>query len=289
MTDLPCSSHHVRVRRVLTFLATAVMTLAAVSTAVAHDFWVIPDLFASTGDATLQVSGRSGTRFPAGSAVQPERVADAQLIGVSGRTRLTDLSVAGTALRIRQKPPAAGQYLVAVALTPRPTRSTPAGLMRFLRAEGGSAEAARLEREGIVTGDSIVFYGTSYASTHVQVGQGGPRAYQLTAGYLLDFVPVNDPAYLHQGDTLHVKLVGAGKAVPGIGLDAVPAADTAAGATAPTATPLTADANRIVHVPLPKAGPWMLRSAFVARRVGGAANEWDVARTTYVFNVSAHH
>ena len=98
---------------------------------------------------------------------------------------------------------------------------------------------------------------------------------------------MNDPLKVNVGDTLHIKMLGAGKAVPNIGIDATPAADTTASPNATTMVSLTADANGVVHLPLTKAGSWMLRSAFVGRTAGGAANEWDVSRSTYVFNVGA--
>ena len=117
-------------------------------------------------------------------------------------------------------------------------------------------------------------------------------AAEQTAGFPLEFVPVNDRGHVHLGDTLHVKIVGSGKPVAGIGIDATPANDTIASAGAPAtnlAVTRMADANGVVHIPLTRAGPWMLRSAFVSRKNGGVANEWDVSRTTYVFNVGAGH
>lgn len=276
--------------RVVAALPAAIASLTLVSVAGAHDFWLIPNALTFAPESTVQVNGKSGVRFPWGSAVQPERVAEAWIIGASGRTRITELSVEENALRLRQKPGAAGQYRVAVALTPRTTRSTPAGLLRFLRLEGGGTEAARLERENAFGGqDSAIYQGASYAATLVQVGRGGPPASSTSAGFPLEFVPVRDPARLQVGDTLRVKVVGGGAPVPGIGLDATPAMDSVASAAGAepqnTWVTLSADANGIVHLPLTKSGPWLLRSAFVRRRAGGAANEWDVARSTYVFTV----
>ena len=271
-------------------LITIVALIGIVSTASAHDFWLIPDLFAFAGDSTIHINGKSGTRFPSGAPVQPARVADARIIGASSQVKITEMTVEGSSLRLHQKPATAGQYLIVVGLTPRTTRATSAGLIRFLRLEGGTTEAERLEREHTLDGmDSVVYTGASYAATAVQVGRGGPRAFALTAGYPLEFVPVNDPAHVHLGDTLHVRVLGGGKAVPNIGIDATPAMDSAAAASPSPMVSLKADANGVVHVPLTKDGPWMLRSAYVSHRSGGAANEWDVARTTYVFNVGARH
>jgi len=277
--------------RSVAVVAAGVTLVALASTAAAHDYWLIPDMFAFPGDATVHVIGRQGTRFPAGRAIAPAQVADVGVVGAAGATKITDMAVEGTALRLHHKPSAAGQYLIAARFASRTLRMPPAGVIRFLRAEGGAAEAARLERENVLAGlDTVVFTNTSYAATIAQVGAGGPRAFSKTAGFPLEFVPVNDPAHLHVGDTLHVTVLGRGKPVPHIGIDATPAADTTTTVTPAPRLPwvtLTADANGVVHVPLTEAGPWMLRSAHLSRKEGGATNEWDVSRTTYVLNVGA--
>ncbi len=271
-------------------------TIGVVSTANAHDFWVIPDMFEFRTDSMIHASGRAGTRFPVGTPVQPTRVADARIIGATTQAKITQLSVEGSSLRLHEKAPAAGQYVIAVTLTSTPTRSTPANLLRFLRAEGGAAEAARLEKENALAGqDSVVYQATSYATAIVEVGRGGPRAFAVSTGLPLEFIPVNDPAHLHVGDTLHVKIVGEGKAVPNIGVFAGPAVDTtvapgaANGPAATSSLALTADANGVLHLPLTSAAPWNLRSAYAYRRGGAAANDWRIARATYVFNVGASH
>lgn len=278
-----------------TSIVAVVLSLAAVvSTAAAHDFWVIPDMFAYSADSVVRASGRSGTRFPSGTAVQPERVADARFIGDRGSWKITELAVEGNSLRLSQTPAAPGQYLIAVALTARTTRSTPAGLLRFLRLEGGPSEADRLERENALTGaDSLEYRATSYGIAIVQVGRGGGPAYSATTGFPLEFVPVKDPSRLHVGDTLHVKIMGGGKALPQASLFAGAAADSAAtapaGASQSQSTTLVADANGIVHVPLHAAGAWNLRAAYVSRRTDAGANAWDIARATYVFGVAERH
>ena len=275
-------------RRTVVGLAAAMAgLLTLVSSADAHDFWLIPHLFAFTNDSMVHVNGKSGVRFPEGSAVQPTRVADAWVIGSNGRARIAQMGVVDNSLLLHHRPDAPGQYLIAVALTPRTTRSTPIGLLRYLRIEGGASEAERLERDNALTGDSLVFHGASYAATAVQVGRSGPRAFSSTAGFPLEFVPLNDPAQLHVGDTFHVKVLGGGKPVAGIGIDARNVADTAE--TPNPWTSLNADANGVVHLTLPKPGPWLLRSAWVGKRSGGGTSEWDVARSTYVFGVATRH
>ena len=248
-------------------------------------------MFAVGSNATMHINGRQGTRFAEGRAIETTRVVVARIIGASSDAKITDMTVEGTALRMHHKPTASGQYLVVAGFTPRTFRAPPDGVIRFLRAESGASEAARLERKQTLAGiDTVVYTAASYAATLVQVGDAGPRAFSKTAGFPLEFVPLNDPAHFHVGDTLHVKVLGGGKPVPHIGIDAMPARDSAespGAAPNPRLMTLSADANGVVHVPLAKAGPWMLRSAYASRKIGGAASEWDVSRTSYVINVGA--
>lgn len=276
-------------------LPALIAILVAVGTASAHDFWIIPDIFAVGSDAMIHASGRAGTRFPFGNAVQPSRVAEALLIGATTRLPITELTVDGKSLRLHQRAPKTGQYVIAVTLTSSPTRSTPANMLRFLKAEGGASEAARLEGHQALDGqDSVIYRATSYATAIVEVGQGGPRAYAVSTGLPLEFIPTSDPGQLHVGDTLHVRIVGDGKAVPNAGVFAGAAADTtssapvaaSAGATS-NSLRLSADGDGVLHLPLNNAGAWNLRAAYVYRRSGAAPNEWTIARTTYVFHVTA--
>jgi uncharacterized GH25 family protein len=282
------------VARSLVGAAVAGGILTTVSTAIAHDFWIIPDMFVVSPDSVVHASGRSGLRFPSGSAVQPARVADARFIGERGESKITELTVEGGSLRLHHRPSAPGQYLIAVALTSRTSRSTSAGLLRFLRLEGGASEADRLEREGALSGtDSLEFRSTSYGSAIVQVGRGGGRAFSAKTGFPIEFTPVNDPAQLHVGDTLRVKILGGGKALANAGVYAGAAADSSATSASGSSSPagsmrLTADASGVVHVPLHASGAWNLRAAYVSRRSDGT-NAWDVARATYVFGVAGHH
>lgn len=273
-------------------------TIGAAATAIAHDTWIIPDVFSVSQDSTIHLSGRASTRFPTGSAVAANRVADARMIGSASTIKISQMSVEGGALRLHQKAPATGQYLFAITLTPSTTRSNSVGFLRFLRSEGGAFEATRLEEQRLLkSGDSVVFVSTSYATTIVDVGRDGPRVYTHSFGIPLEFVSVNDPSHLHLGDTLHIRVMGGGRPVAGIGVYAGPALDTTANASASgangaaagiAALSFTADGNGVVHVPLTNVGAWNLRAAYV-RPHSSSSNEWDVSRTTFVFGVQAKH
>lgn len=270
----------------------AISLLAVATVANAHDFWLVPNAFAITGDATVDVSGNSGTRFPTSDgATQPASIAEARLIGASGEARITDMVVEGKSLRLKHKPFAPGQYLVVASLQPRTTHSTGGAFRRYLALEGAADEAARLERDAAFpTTDSLIYRSTKYAATIVEVG-AGPRAFAKTTGYAIEFVPLSDPGRATVGDTLRFRVVSGGRGVAGLRIHVGAAADSAlrgrgaAGGGDPDQHLLT-DGDGIIHVHASKAGAWNLRTAQVAAP-SASGQPWDVHWVTYVFNVGA--
>lgn len=280
-----------------TTVAAATLLIAALLGTIrlleAHDFWLIPDAFAIASGGTVTALGQSGTRFPASeSAVAPSRIAEARLIGASGTTRITELAEEGTSLRLRQKPPADGQYLVAVMLQPRETRATVAAFRRYLELEGAADEAARLDREGAFRGrDSVRYRATKYATTVVEVGTG-PRAFAKESGYPLQFTPTSDPRELRVGGTAHFRVTAErGRPLAGLRVHAGAAVDSALRRRgAPGGDPdlhLLTDSSGVVHLPVTKAGWWNVRTAYVAPRASPSVGEWDVYWATFVFRVAS--
>lgn len=282
-------------RRFVNFMAgggAVVAVLAVPSLLDAHDFWLVPDAFAVAAAATVDISGQSGTRFPiSDGATQPASIVEARIIGASGETRITDMVVDGKSLRIHQKPSRAGQYVVVASLQPRSMRTTGTAFQRYLTAEGAADESARLERESAFAAtDTVTYRSMKFAATIVEVG-AGPRAFSMSTGYPIEFVPLSDPARFHVGDVAHFKVVANGHPISGLRVHAGSAADSALrGRGAPGGGDpdlhLLTDGQGLVHVPISKAGLWNLRTTHVVPQTGhGAA--WDVHWLTYVFGVSA--
>lgn len=287
----PHSRRHIAPRRTARRLAailTAAVGLAATARSLAaHDFWLVPNAFAVAAGEAVAVRGQTSTRFPTSiAAVVPERVADARLLGASTEERITDLSVEGKSLLLRSRPTAAGQRVVAIALVPRASRTTPQALQRYLALEGAPALAERYAREGRFTGsDSLSQRTTKVAKTVVEVGRGGPRAFTRAAGHALEFVPVTDPAAARAGDTLAVRLLFRGAPLADAHLHAgvAPegaAADSTAGA-APADLALVTDAQGVARLPLTRAGLWNVRTVHGAP-APGEARTWDVYFATMV-------
>ena len=255
----------------------------------AHDFWIVPDAFAIASGDLIAARGQSGTRFPASeSAVPANRVVEARIIGAATITRIGELTVEGKSLRLRQKPPSDGQYLIALAIEPRTTRAATAGFRRYLELEGAADEAARLEREGAFrAGDSVSYRSAKFAKTIVEVGSIGPRVFDRRTGDPIEFVPLADPNRSAMGDTLHLRVIAGGMPVAGLRVHAGAAADSGLRVRGSGIDPdlhLFTDADGVVHVPLAKSGLWNVRTAHVSRGAS-ASNEWEVHWTTFVFNV----
>ena len=90
------------VRRRSISLAVGAALLLTASVLDAHDFWLVPNAFAISLEDDLVVRGQTSSRFPTSeSAVPPERIADARVIGAGGTTVLRDLTVHDRSLRLR--------------------------------------------------------------------------------------------------------------------------------------------------------------------------------------------
>ena len=280
--------------RVPALTAAAVLVTASILTA--HDFWIVPDAFHVASGGTMDVRGQTGSRFPISqSAVAPDRIAEARLVGAASDERITDLSASGKSLLIRHRPTRAGQRIVAVALTARSTRTTPERLQRYIALEGAPELAERYTREGAYPkSDSVTQVAAKFAKTIVEVGRDGPRAFAKTVGHALELVPVNDPAALHSGDMLMVRLLYHGRPVAGAYLRAgvAPSGVTAASDSAPPSAPGGKDAvvetgaDGTAHIPLGEGGLWNIRTLYAAPASGGS-DTWEVYFATLVFNVSA--
>lgn len=289
----PASSRRVRLR-VWQPVVAGVAVLAFATTLDAHDFWVIPDAFSFADGATVSADGHSGTNFPGtpGGAA-PAGIADARLVGASGETKITEIVQEGKALKLRQKPTSPGQYLIALTLQPRTTRSTGAGFRRYLALEGATDEATRLEHDAsFPTTDSIAYRSTKYAGTIVEVGNG-PRAFSKAPGFALEIIPMTDPARFVSSDTAQFRVLAGGHPVAGLRVHAGAADDSAmraqqgrggAGGSDPDQHPVS-DAQGTIRVALTKGGRWNLRTAHAAPQ-SGTAGAWDVHWTTLVFGVS---
>lgn len=275
----------------MTITATAAV-LVSFALAEAHDFWLIPDPFRVASGAEVEIYGQTSSRFPTSeSAVTPDRVADARILGSTATDRIDDLSQRGTSLLLRHRPQSAGQRVIAVTLHPRSVRESAASFRRYLELEGAPEALARVDREGLLRGrDSITRRYAKYAKTLVEVGTGGAAAFSRVAGHPLEFVPDRDPASLRPGDTLVVRLLYRGQPLGNARVHAgsVPAAEGRPQLAASSASPdlhLSSGGDGRLRVPVATGGLWNVRTLHVVQADPGSGADWDTHWATFVFVV----
>jgi ketosteroid isomerase-like protein len=275
---------------------TAIAIFCTVGALWAHDFWIVPDAFQVAAGSTLEVRGQAGIRFPSSqSAVAPDRVTEARIVGASSDERITDLSISGKSLLIRHRPSTPGQRIVAVTLAARSTRTTPERLQRYIALEGAPELAGRYSQEGAYPKtDSVTQIAGKFAKTIVEIGQHGPRAFARPVGHLLELVPVNDPTALHTNDTLVVRLLYHGRPVAGARLHAGAASsgitawsDSAQVAAAPAAKDVAVETGTdgIARLAVAEPGLWNVRTLHAASSTR-APDTWEVYFATLVFQVA---
>jgi hypothetical protein len=258
----------------------------------AHDFWIVPEAFQVSAGAMLEIRGQTGSNFPVSvSAVTPERIAEARLVGADRDEPIRDFSIREKSLLLRHRPDREGQYVVAVALVSRATRTTPQSLHRYIALEGNPALAERYQQEGVYpTEDSLMQVSAKYAKTVVEVGRGGARAFDRSVGHALEFVPQSDPEGLRPGDTFAVRLLYRGRPVAGLTVHA-----GTAGPDAPSAGPeptrrdtlVVTGTDGIARIPVTRAGLWNVRTIYAAP-VPGKRAEWEIPFATLVFRVAGN-
>ena len=261
-------------RRNTLALAAAVCLIAAGASA--HDFWLVPDAFAVSASGEIVVKGHTSSAFPTTlSAVTPDRVTAARVIGAADEERITTISTHGNSLVLRHRPKTPGQKIVAVEVGWRHVKETADSFRKYLVGEGAEDALARYDRSGQLPKSDIVRRYAKYGKTVVEVGNGA-RAFDRDAGHPLEFIPLADPAgagllrmrLMFQGKPLDGARVHAGMASP----DGKPAKDV---------TLMTSNGG-IITVPN-GAGLWNVRTIHVVPAPAGADAQWDVHWATFVY------
>lgn len=258
-------------------LALAVAGCAVAATATAHDFWLVPDVFNVPPSGEIVIKGQTSSAFPTTlSAVTPDRITDARVIGASDEERITALSTHDNSLVLKHRPKTPGQKVVAVAVGWRHVKETAESFRKYLVGEGAEDALARYDRSGQLPKSDIVRRYAKYGKTVVEVGEG-PRAFERAAGHPLEFMPMADPAAAGE---LQMRLMFQGKPLAGA---RVHAGVAARGGKPVKDLTLTTSSNGVLSVPA-GAGLWNVRTIHVVPAPSGADAQWDVHWATFVYS-----
>jgi hypothetical protein len=258
-------------------VALALAVCAVAATATAHDFWLVPDMFNVPHSGEIVVKGQTSSAFPTTlSAVTPDRITDARVIGAGDEERITALSTRDNSLVLTHRPKTPGQKVVAVAVGWRHVKETAESFRKYLVAEGAGDALARFERSGQLPKADIIRRYAKYGKTLVQVGDG-PRAFERVADHPLEFIPMADPT---TAGPLQVRLTFHGKPLAGARVHAGVAPRD--GKPVKDATLMTSS-DGVVSVPA-GGGLWNVRTIHVVPAPVGADAQWDVHWATFVYS-----
>lgn len=266
-----------RTWRVVSLLTVAFALVAL--RAAAHDFWLVPDAFVVASSGEIVVRGQTSSAFPTTlSAVTPDRVTEARVIGANDDERITALTTQDNSLLLRHRPKTSGQKIVGVAIGWRRVNETAASFRKYLVAEGAEAALQHYDRSGqLPTGDIVRRY-AKYGKTVVEAGSG-PRAFERIVGHPLEFVPLSDPGAATPGP-VRMRLMFQGKLLAGA---RVHAAKAPVSGKKETDLLLTTSSDGIITVPA-GGGLWNVRTIHVVPAPAGADANWDVHWATFVYS-----
>ena len=164
-----------RWRFIHVFFVTGVV-FATVGLLSAHDFWLVPDAFAVGEHSEIVVRGQTSSAFPTSeSAVAPERLTEARVLGAAGEETIAVRATEGRSLLLRHRPTTAGQKIVVASLGWRHVQESAESFRRYLVLEGAEDALKRYEQQGQLPTDAVVRRYAKYAKTSVSFGEGPPR------------------------------------------------------------------------------------------------------------------
>ena len=254
-------------------------SLLIVTTTGAHDFWLVPDAVAVATSGEIVVRGQTSSAFPTTlSAVTPDRVTEARVVGATDDERVTALSTRDNSLVLRHRPKTPGQKIVAVAIGWRHVKETAASFRTYLVAEGAEDALNHYDRTGQLPTADIVRRYAKYGKTAVEVG-AGPRAFDRVIGHPLEFIPLSDPTAATSGP-IRMRLMFQGKPLAGA---RVHAGKAPVSGTKETELSLMTSRDGVFSVPA-SAGLWNVRTIHVVPAPAAADAQWDVHWATLVYS-----
>ena len=252
---------------------------ALLSSADAHDTWLIPDKFEVAPGATVTLDLTSGMAFPKlESGPKPERVQEAKC-RIAGETiEFTQKIAAPNSLQLKGEVPRAGIAVLWLKLPSR-TLDLQADEVEHYLEEVSAPESLRKQWTEMKEPRRWRESYTKHQKTFVRVGE--PKAdssWSEPVGILLEITPEADPTTVKAGDDFPVRVLKGGSPLAGFALNAVSAGEEK-GETKKT------DNEGRVHFRLNKAGPWLFRGTDI-RKSTGAEADWESDFTTMTLHVA---
>jgi uncharacterized GH25 family protein len=230
-------------------------TLLCATTAVAHDFYLMPSTFLPEKGATLLVGFHVGDSFPESEVSgSPDRFLDPQLIWKTGSAALQNLRVDGKRVVANTHAIAEGNLILAVRTAPRLIELDASKFTEYLREEGLASTIAWRAKHGQsekLGKERYSKYAKALLLSGAQNGFAGHRV-----GYTIEIIPQADPTALKPGDSLPIQVMFRGKPAADLQIESAWAASNEAKTTVVGNT----DSEGRIRVPLSRAGRWRIHT-----------------------------
>jgi uncharacterized GH25 family protein len=257
-------------RRATTLLGVLGLTIGSVATAFAHDTWLISATNFGRVGTPFRLGLTSGEAFPNDDfSIVSNRVARA-IVREAGVTRaLPRPTAAALRLEYMWTPRAAGVASIGIELQPKTLVLEPRLIDGYL-GEIDAGDAIRATWKSLGDKQKWTESYTKHAMTFVRIAPArsdsawmADKSWTRPLGLALEIVPERDPTALRAGDTLVVRVLRRGVAVPDFSVGAIREGRS-------KATFFHTDAAGRARVIVDADGRWLLNGTSLRRSTTGA-------------------
>jgi len=280
-------------RRVPALLA--LLALAVVATARAHDMFLILDRFFVAPNSTVEIALFNGEFDRSENVITRDRMADVSVVSPAGVThpsksawhdvsRFHPDSLDTAVLSFETGAP--GTYVVGVSTNPTVFTLSAEDFNDYLQHDGVVDIIAQRERDG-TTGDEATERYSKHVKAILQVGDARSDGYAHALGYPAEFVPLRNPYELGVGDDLEVRFLRDGDPVPNqivyASHEGFHSHDTEGEHT--VAVTVRTDGDGIARIPLSARGRWFIRTIRMVQRPTEPDIDYESSWATLTFEI----
>ncbi len=267
----------------------ALVLLLAVSSVIAHDFWLVPEFFSVPSGLNVRIYAHNGSVFPTSlNAVAKDRIAYAKIVGKDKTLDITTMRPIETSLVLDVKPPTDGQWIIGVETKPKSLEQTGKEFNEYLEHDGMPSILELREERGELDKAVTEMYQKS-AKTLIQSGDGGPKSWDMVLNHHIEFIPLSDPAKARRGSTLRFKLLFKGKpisnAVVSSGYAGQDTHTHDAGDEHSHAFNYKTDSNGVVGIKIGSRGKWYIETTHMIEVKDETEIDWHSFWATMTFEV----
>ena len=180
-----------------------------------HDMFLKMDTYYLPAHASVDIKLYNGTFEKSENVIARNRMADVSLIGHGARiqidsshwTEADDMTI----LSFETGEP--GTWVAGLSTFPRNIELAAADFNNYLEHDGVLDMLKWRQDNNAMDEDAIEKY-SKHVKAIFQVGEQNTNDWQTALGYPIEFIPINNPATLHEGESLEVELLWRGQPLP---------------------------------------------------------------------------